>query len=408
MTVCTSNSLTGSGYFYDLGGTTKDNGDDESWKALVLGHGKQLCPYSTAVLGNPQKRHTILFSSRDHQNHTTNANVNAKATANTNDAAPKNLDTEEWSPARQALLRSLQTCFLPNSTTKEDSKKTTTRMTIDSWRRQILSLDVLVCPSKFEVLGDDKNLVLPSGALLEKDLLPWLLKSNNEEPLLTTKQGSDFMTELWKQLAMVYHPCPRILRKGGVHPDSHIRQTGYQLLWPHTTTTTALASTVLHKGQAEETRTMALLPPPPQSSPGWITVTEQGIRQSFDVTEVMFSRGNITEKIRFGTCLVQDGDVVLDLYAGIGYYTLPALVKGKAAHVYACEWNPKALQALQYNLEDNKVNDQATVIAGPSEEVVSRKEVEFGLGIPCIGGAKTIRVVEPMRVMENGEDKFKM
>ena len=41
-------------------------------------------------------------------------------------------------------------------------------------------------------------------------------------------------------------------------------------------------------------------------------MTEQGIRQSFDLTKVMFSRGNISEKIRFGK-LVMEGDVVLDM-----------------------------------------------------------------------------------------------
>jgi tRNA G37 N-methylase Trm5 len=77
----------------------------------------------------------------------------------------------------------------------------------------------------------------------------------------------------------------------------------------------------------------------------------------------MFSRGNISEKIRFGR-LVQKGERVLDLYAGIGYFTLPALINGQAEHVYACEWNPDAIQALRYNLQDNGVDDRATVLEG--------------------------------------------
>lgn len=154
------------------------------------------------------------------------------------------------------------------------------------------------------------------------------------------------MKELWSQVAIAYK-CPRILRKGGVDPNSRIRQTGYRLLWP----------------------------PPPSSDDNhdnmnWITVTEQGIRQSFDVTQVMFSRGNISEKIRFGTQLVQTGDVVLDLYAGIGYYTLPALLQGGASYVYACEWNPRALQALQRNVRDNKVHERASIVAGDCRNLV--------------------------------------
>lgn len=103
-------------------------------------------------------------------------------------------------------------------------------------------------------------------------------------------------------------------------------------------------------------------------TPGWITVTEQGIQQSFDMTRIMFSRGNITEKIRFGK-LVQEGETVFDLYAGIGYYTLPALVHGKARHVYACEWNEQAANALTYNLAANGVESRATVLVGDCRQV---------------------------------------
>lgn len=86
------------------------------------------------------------------------------------------------------------------------------------------------------------------------------------------------------------------------------------------------------------------------------------------MTRIMFSRGNITEKIRFGK-LVQEGETVLDLYAGIGYYTLPALVHGKARHVYACEWNKQAANALTYNLAANGVEGRATVLVGDCRQI---------------------------------------
>ena len=109
-------------------------------------------------------------------------------------------------------------------------------------------------------------------------------------------------------------------------------------------------------------------------SPGWITVTEQGIRQSFDMTRVMFSRGNITEKIRFGK-MVQKGDMVLDLYAGIGYFTLPALVHGQAKYVYACEWNPEAVKTLRFNLSDNGLEERATVLEGDCRVLVRNHQL---------------------------------
>ena len=48
-----------------------------------------------------------------------------------------------------------------------------------------------------------------------------------------------------------------------------------------------------------------------------MTVTEHCVKQSFDFTRVMFSRGNVTEKLRFGR-LCEEGERVLDMYAGIG------------------------------------------------------------------------------------------
>lgn len=47
-------------------------------------------------------------------------------------------------------------------------------------------------------------------------------------------------------------------------------------------------------------------------------------RYCFDVTKTMFSSGNITEKMRVAKfdCT---GQTVVDLYAGIGYYTLQYL-----------------------------------------------------------------------------------
>jgi tRNA wybutosine-synthesizing protein 2 len=49
--------------------------------------------------------------------------------------------------------------------------------------------------------------------------------------------------------------------------------------------------------------------------------------------------------------------VVLDTFAGIGYFTLPAVIHGRASHVYCYELNDDALQALRYSLRDNGVHD---------------------------------------------------
>uniref|UniRef100_A0A2C9JRV7 tRNA(Phe) (4-demethylwyosine(37)-C(7)) aminocarboxypropyltransferase n=1 Tax=Biomphalaria glabrata TaxID=6526 RepID=A0A2C9JRV7_BIOGL len=101
---------------------------------------------------------------------------------------------------------------------------------------------------------------------------------------------------------------------------------------------------------------------------GEVTHTDNGVKYSYDVTKCMFSAGNISEKLRLAR-LNCKGEIIVDLYAGIGYFTLPYLVHAKADHVHACEWNPDAVSALQNNLKLNGVSERCTVHYGDNREL---------------------------------------
>ena len=77
----------------------------------------------------------------------------------------------------------------------------------------------------------------------------------------------------------------------------------------------------------------------------------------------MFSIGNITEKLRVAAFKCEN-EVVVDLFAGIGYFVLPYLIHAKAKHVHACEINPHAIKALKMNLSANKARDRCTIHEG--------------------------------------------
>ncbi|GFP91985.1 tRNA wybutosine-synthesizing protein 2/3/4, partial [Phtheirospermum japonicum] len=96
---------------------------------------------------------------------------------------------------------------------------------------------------------------------------------------------------------------------------------------------------------------------------GWVDHRENGILYSFDATKCMFSWGNLSEKLRMGHLECRD-QVVVDLFAGIGYFVLPFLVRANAKMVYACEWNPHAVEALHRNLNANAVSDRCIVLEG--------------------------------------------
>jgi len=99
----------------------------------------------------------------------------------------------------------------------------------------------------------------------------------------------------------------------------------------------------------------------------WVVRRESGVDYGYRLTKCMFSAGNVNERRRMGE-VVTDGEVVVDLYAGIGYYTLPILVHSGAAHVHACEWGPEAVLALDSNLEANGVTGRCTVHVGDNRE----------------------------------------
>lgn len=276
---------------------------------LVREEGRQFCLYSTSMLGNHQHRKAkrrnnhILTTTDDH--------------------------LLSMTLVQRALWKTMK-------------NRTEWRAKDDRCLLELISqLPVQLCPRTVELLGDDSTVVLNRGAFdPQNHQFEQLVKSEELE------SSSSFFEQLWENLAQLYQ-SKRVVRKGPIDPNSPIRESGYRLLWVHSSI---------------------------QRNPSWITVTEQGIRQSFDLTRVMFSRGNITEKIRFGK-LVQPGEIVLDLYAGIGYFSLPALVHGGAEHLFACEWNEYAIQALKYNLSDNGVEERTTILQGDCRKVTG----EYGL-----------------------------
>lgn len=83
---------------------------------------------------------------------------------------------------------------------------------------------------------------------------------------------------------------------------------------------------------------------------------ENGIRYRFDVTKVMFASGNTDERMRMRR-LDCTGETVVDMFAGIGYFTLPLARFSGARRVFACEKNPDSYQFLVRNVRDNDVSD---------------------------------------------------
>lgn len=106
------------------------------------------------------------------------------------------------------------------------------------------------------------------------------------------------------------------------------------------------------------------------------THVENGIRFKFDASKVMFSSGNVEERMRMAE-LKCDGETVVDMFAGIGYFSIPLAVHQRPGRVVACELNPVAHSYLVENTRMNKVERVVQPVLGdcrnlPGEAIADR------------------------------------
>ena len=97
-------------------------------------------------------------------------------------------------------------------------------------------------------------------------------------------------------------------------------------------------------------------------------VVEYGVRWRFDASRIMFAAGNRSERLRAGR-LVSPGEVVADLFAGIGYFSIPAALPGRASRVVAVEKNPVSLRYLRENVVRNGVEGTVEIVPGDNRTV---------------------------------------
>jgi tRNA wybutosine-synthesizing protein 2 len=95
---------------------------------------------------------------------------------------------------------------------------------------------------------------------------------------------------------------------------------------------------------------------------------EHGTTYALDLAEVMFSPGNKAERARMGE-VVETGERVFDMFAGIGYFTLPMARAG--AKVTAVERNPDSFAYLVENVVRNGVQDSVETYRADCRDVVA-------------------------------------
>jgi len=91
-----------------------------------------------------------------------------------------------------------------------------------------------------------------------------------------------------------------------------------------------------------------------------------------DVSRIMWSKGNTTERKRMSQ-IPEEGEVIVDMFAGIGYFSIPIAVHSNPKKIYSIEINPVSHKYLCENIVLNKVNNVVKPILGNCREVAPRK-----------------------------------
>ncbi|MBL7169971.1 MAG: class I SAM-dependent methyltransferase family protein [Candidatus Aenigmarchaeota archaeon] len=94
---------------------------------------------------------------------------------------------------------------------------------------------------------------------------------------------------------------------------------------------------------------------------------EHGISYKLDVAKVMFSKGNLTERKRL-IDQIQEDEVIIDMFAGIGYFSIGLGKFSKVKKICAIELNPESYHYLWENIKLNKVEEKVFPMFGDCEK----------------------------------------
>jgi tRNA (guanine37-N1)-methyltransferase len=96
---------------------------------------------------------------------------------------------------------------------------------------------------------------------------------------------------------------------------------------------------------------------------------EHGCQYHVDVATAYFSPRLSTEHNRVAS-IVQEGETVVDLFAGVGPFAVLIAKKNADAKVYAVDINPEAVEFLKKNIRLNRVDNHVIPIQGNARQTV--------------------------------------
>ncbi|MEM2083579.1 MAG: class I SAM-dependent methyltransferase family protein [Nitrososphaerota archaeon] len=98
---------------------------------------------------------------------------------------------------------------------------------------------------------------------------------------------------------------------------------------------------------------------------------EYGCKYKLDVSKLMFCLGNSFERVRTAI-QVREWETIIDMFGGIGQFSIPAAKISRAKKIYAIEINPLAYYYLKENIKLNGTYNIEAIL-GDSREIILNK-----------------------------------
>jgi len=97
---------------------------------------------------------------------------------------------------------------------------------------------------------------------------------------------------------------------------------------------------------------------------------ENGCLFKLDAMQIMYSQGNLAERKRMSK--LGNGEIVVDMFAGIGYFSIPIAVHSKPLKIISIEINPVSFGYMRENIRLNRVDNIIEPVEGDCALVTPR------------------------------------
>ncbi len=149
----------------------------------------------------------------------------------------------------------------------------------------------------------------------------------------------------------------------GLLPKKHL--IGQALMQVHRHVRTVLNQTAPVRGEFR-TRELEVIAGEPRTE---TLYHEGGCSFKVDLAKTYFSPRLATERLRVAK-LVKPSEIVTNLFAGVGSYSVIIARHSMATQIYSIDKNPAAFEYMCTNIRINKVGDRVVPILGDAREVV--------------------------------------